>query len=65
MTDAGGMRQVSDLAARSEVADAIDSYGLSEADEIARLLGLPLEQVERVLLELDSEMPLDELDDEM
>lgn len=65
MAGAGDVRRISDLAARSEIGDAMDSYGLIETEEIARLLGLPVEQVQRVMLDLDTDMPADDLDDEM
>lgn len=56
-------RKVSDLAARTEVLDAMDSYGLSDPKELARHLDLSVDQVQRVLLDLETDDQLDDLDD--
>ncbi|MEX0760058.1 MAG: hypothetical protein WD100_10805 [Tistlia sp.] len=63
MADPTEDRSLSDLAAREEIYEAMDIYGLTEAEEIAAQLGLPLEQVERVLRTLETELPLDDIED--
>ncbi len=55
--------RISDLAARSKIDSAMDAYGLTEADALAEHLNLPLDQVERVLLELETSGPPDDLDE--
>lgn len=65
MATASDSRKISDLAARCEIHDAMDTYGMTEADDIAEYLQLPLEQVHRVQLVLETELPPDDIDDEM
>ncbi|SMF12231.1 hypothetical protein SAMN06265365_105225 [Tistlia consotensis] len=57
-------RKISDVTARGEVYEAMDTYGLTEAQDIAQHLNLPLAQVERVLRNLQTELPLDDLGEE-
>ena len=55
--------RISDLAARSKIDSARDAYGLTEADALAEHLNLPLDQVERVLLDLETSDPPDGLEE--
>lgn len=59
-----GPRQISDLAARSEIYDSMDTYGLTAAEDIANHLDLPLEQVRRVQLTLETELSLDDIEED-
>lgn len=64
MASLGEPGQISDLAARDKVYEAMDTYGLTEAEEIAQHADLPLEQVQRVLATLETELPLDDIEGE-